>query len=102
MSRRNIAVKTFVTAIVSLLLCGIVAAELPELLSLTDNTSNDLTICKVSSSLLPTAQSVQNVQEAAIDSKNSSHNSLFLRLGPFVEAELIPVLLFILNSILRR
>ena len=101
MSRRNIAVKTFVTAIVGLLLCGIVAAELPELLSLADNTSNDFTVCKVSLSLLPTAKSVQNVQKAAIDLKDSSHNSLFLHLAPFVGAELIPALLFILHSILR-
>ena len=101
MSRRDIAVKTLVTTIVSVLLCGIVAAELPELLSLTDNTSNDFTICKVNSSLLPIAHSVQNVQKAAIDLKDSSHNSLFLHLAPFVGAELIPALLFILHSILR-
>ena len=31
-------------AVVSLLLCGIVAAELPELLSLTDNAANDFTV----------------------------------------------------------
>ena len=101
MSRRHIAVKTFATAIVSLLLCGIVAAELPELLSLTDKTSNDFTICKVSSLRLPNAQSGQNVQKAAIDLNNPSHSSLFLHLGPFVKAELIPALLFILHSILR-
>jgi hypothetical protein len=101
MSRRDIVVKTFATAIVSLLLCGIIAAELPELLSLTDNTSNDFTISKVSSSRLPNAQTVQNVQKGAIDLNNPSHNSLFLHLGPSVKAELIPALLFILHSILR-
>jgi hypothetical protein len=36
-----------VPALLSLLLCGIVAAEFPELLSLTDNTANDFAICKV-------------------------------------------------------
>jgi hypothetical protein len=36
-----------VPALLSLLLGGIVAAEFPELLSLTDNTANDFTICKV-------------------------------------------------------
>jgi hypothetical protein len=101
MSRRDIVVKTFVAAVVSLLLCGITAAELPELLTLTDNTSNDFTICKISSSRLSNAQSVQNVQKAAIDLNNPSHSSLFLHLGPFVKAELIPALLFILHSILR-
>ena len=34
----------FVVAVVSVLLCGIVAGELPELLSLTDNTANDFTV----------------------------------------------------------
>jgi hypothetical protein len=101
MSRRDIAAKAFITAIVSLLLCGIVAAELPELLSLTDNTSNDFTICKVSSSPLPNAQSVRNVQKAATDSKNPSHGSPFSHLGPLVKAQLIPAAVFILHSILR-
>jgi hypothetical protein len=101
MSRRDIVVNTFATAIVSLLLCGIIAAELPELLSLTDNTSNDFTISKVSSSRLPCTQSVQNVQKAAMDLNNPSHGSLFVHLGPFVKARLIPALLFILHSILR-
>jgi len=37
------------SSVVCLLLCGIVSAELPELLSLTDNTSNDFTIRKAGS-----------------------------------------------------
>lgn len=36
-----------IPALLLLLLCGIVAAEFPELLSLTDNAANDFTICKV-------------------------------------------------------
>jgi len=36
-------------SVVCLLLCGIVSAELPELLSLTDNTSNDFTTRKAGS-----------------------------------------------------
>lgn len=40
-------VGVLVPALFLLLMCGIVAAEFPELLSLTDNTANDFTICKV-------------------------------------------------------
>jgi hypothetical protein len=101
MSRRDIVVKTFVAAVVSLLLCGIIAAELPELLTLTDNTSNDFTICKISSSRLSNAQSVQNLQKAAMDLNKPSRSSLFVHLRFFVKAQLISALLFILHSILR-
>ena len=38
--------KILVSVLVSLLLCGIVAAEFPELLSLTDNTANDFALNK--------------------------------------------------------
>lgn len=38
--------KILVPVLVSLLLCGIVAAEFPELLSLTDNTANDFALNK--------------------------------------------------------
>lgn len=41
--------KLSISAIAFLLLCGIVATELPELLTLTDNASNDFTVCKASS-----------------------------------------------------
>jgi hypothetical protein len=38
--------KILVSSLVALLLCGIVASEFPELLSLTDNTANDFTLRK--------------------------------------------------------
>ena len=41
--------KLFISAIVFFLLSGIVATELPELLTLTDNASNDFTLCRASS-----------------------------------------------------
>jgi len=98
MSRRDIAVKTFIAAVVSLLLCGIIAAELPELLTLTNNTSSDFTVRNVSSSPLPNAQSVLKCKESC--------NVLlawlvFIARGPLVKAQLIPALVFILHCILR-
>jgi hypothetical protein len=90
-----------VRALVSVLLCGILAAELPELLSLTDNTSNDFTICKASSLSLPVLQRAKNVRKATIDLDYSSHGSFFLHRGTFEKAELVPSFLLNLHSILR-
>jgi len=45
-SSRSILGRWVFALVVCLLLCGIVSAEIPELLSLTDNTSNDFTIRK--------------------------------------------------------
>jgi hypothetical protein len=45
--------KFLVPALVFLLLCGIVAGEFPELLSLTDNTTNDFTVIRTKSAALP-------------------------------------------------
>lgn len=45
-----------VPVLVSVLLCAIVAAEFPELLSLTDNTANDLKIWKTNPSARPIEQ----------------------------------------------
>jgi hypothetical protein len=55
--------KILVPTIVGLLLCGLVASELPEILSLTDNTANDFTIRKAS-----TPQSAPKVSAASYDS----------------------------------
>ena len=46
---RPILTRLFFTAVACLLLCGIISAEIPELLSLTDDTSNDFTIRKAGS-----------------------------------------------------
>jgi hypothetical protein len=53
MERRRLRYcKSVASALVCLLLCGtIVAAEFPELLSLTDNTANDFTVRRINSSV---------------------------------------------------
>jgi len=43
-SKRIIISKILAQAVLCLLSCGIVAGELPELLSLTDNATNDFTV----------------------------------------------------------
>jgi hypothetical protein len=63
--------KILVPILVSLLLCGIVAAEFPELLSLTDNTANDFTIWKTNPST-PVQQSVATLRLAAAHFEKSA------------------------------
>lgn len=65
--RRSGSVKTLLPMIVGLLLCGLVTAELPEILSLTDNTANDFTIRKA-----PTPQTAPNLSAASYNSSRLS------------------------------
>jgi hypothetical protein len=71
----------FAIALVSLLLCAIVASELPELLTLTDNTANDFTLRRADSFVSAVLHSAENLQKAAIEFNNSTQDSLFGRLG---------------------
>ena len=101
MSGRIIIVRTLGTGLVSLLLCAIVASELPELLSLTNNTANDFTMPFADSFVSPVLHSAKNVPKPAIDFNNSTQDSLFGRMGTPEKMELAPSLLFILYSVLR-
>lgn len=63
-----------VPIIVGLLLCGLMAVELPELLSLTDNTSNDFTVRQA-----PAPQGTPNLRAAScnagwLSSEGAAHN----------------------------
>jgi len=69
--RKSISVKLLVAVAASLFLLGIVAVELPELLTLTDNTSNDFAMRKA------------GVAEFASMLSTSSHRPLPLNMkGP--------------------
>jgi hypothetical protein len=46
LNHRSILARLMFSAIAFVLICGIVSAELPECLSLTDNTTNDFTVRK--------------------------------------------------------
>jgi hypothetical protein len=100
MSPRIIIATTFGIALVSLLCCAIVASELPELVSLTDNTANDFTM-RSADSLVSLLHSVIDVRKPAIEFDNSSRDWLFGRLGTPEKTEFAPSLLFILYSVLR-
>jgi hypothetical protein len=91
-----------VTAIVFVLLCGIVAGEFPELLSLTDNATNDFTLVRTKSAHLPALLHASSHLPAADMNCNALVPSpLFLRLSPFQEAASVPSVRSTLNSVLR-
>src|SRR5215472_15070723 len=93
--------KILARALLCLLLCAIVAGELPELLSLTDNTTNDFTV-RGARSAVPAVRlnASQNGRVADQDSAPAL-DFLSLRESPYEKAELAPSDILILHSILR-
>jgi hypothetical protein len=79
--------KLLVPALVFLLLCGIVAGEFPELLSLTDNATNDFSVIQTKSAALPVHLRTRSLRPATdINCNNRAPILLFSRLRPFEEA----------------
>jgi hypothetical protein len=101
MSRPIITVRTLGIALVSLLLCAIVASELPELLSLTDSAANDFTVRSADSLVWPVSHTAKIVRKAAINFSNSTQDRPFERLGALEKTELAPSLRLILYFVLR-
>jgi len=93
-------VGVLVPALLLLLLCGIVAAEFPELLSLTDNTANDF--CKVKtlgSHDFPEASRAARTVD--IDSSWAVSALLYSRLKPSEQGSLLAPKVIILHPVLR-
>jgi hypothetical protein len=82
--------KILVTVVVCLLLCGIVAGEFPELLSLTDNATNDFTVVRTESTALPILVHASSHPAAEMNGKISATTLLFSDLSPLQEAASIP------------
>ncbi len=93
--------KILVASLVVLLLCSIVASEFPELLSLTDNTSNDFTLRKINTERLGALSDAGG--PVRIADLNSSVLATTLVHSPLIPLEKAPVSseLFILHSVLR-
>jgi len=94
--------KLLVWPLLSILLCGVVASEFPELLTLTDNASNDFTVRKTSTEglgALPEAR--RPVRIADMNSSVPAAILVHSRLIPFEKAAPVPSELLILHSILR-
>lgn len=102
MSARTKIRKILVASLLSILLCGIVASEFPELLSLTDNTANDFTVGKTNTERLHALSDARGpVRIADIDSSVPPVTLLHSRLIPPEKAAPVPSELFILHSVLR-
>lgn len=98
MPSRITIVRILGIALVSLLLCVIFASELPELLSLTDNTANDYAPRSADSLVLPVVCSEMDVPKSAVKFNISTQDS---RLGTSESTELAPLRLRIPYTVLR-
>jgi len=103
MSRRRTRIVGIVARlVVFLVLCGIVGGEFPELLSLTDNTSNDFTVRKTNNAVSPLTRNANRHDRASNLKPNiAEHDGAFSRLGPIETAELVASGVFSLYFILR-
>lgn len=91
MARKRTQVgKILVTAVVCLLVCGIVAGEFPELLSLTDNATNDFTVVQTESTTLPVLVHASSCPAAEINGSISATTLPFSDLSPIQEEASIP------------
>jgi hypothetical protein len=88
--------------VVCLLLCGIVSAEIPELLSLTDNASNDFTIHKTCRREFKPTLSAAIHKSLPPDTKNFECGAHTHCASTFVGVETISTDLLVLHSVLRR
>ena len=100
--RRTHIGKVIVPTVVALLLCVIVTMELPELLTLTNDTTNDFTILRtttVDSFVLPLSGSHRQITGRNFDSP--APELLSTLLSPVEKPALLSSRLFILHSDLR-
>src|SRR5208282_5232936 len=83
-NRKTRISRILVTTLVFLVICGICAAEVPELLSLTDNTSNDFSVCKADL-LVSSVRFEASRGNPVVDSNSNvfAPNFLFSHLNPF-------------------
>jgi hypothetical protein len=94
--------RVFAQAIVFLLLCGIAAREFPELISLTDNATNDFTVTKTDHAASRVLLSPEiSVRNSCTDSNAHLAEMLFSRATQVERIELVPSELSILHRILR-
>jgi len=88
--------------VASLLILGILAAELPELLSLVDNTSNDFVIRKVGRAEYAPPLTAASYISLLPEMKHFGRAACAYGAADFVGAEAISSDLFVLHSVLRR
>ena len=87
--RKIIAAKFFATLITCVLVCGIITIEIPELVSLTDNTSNDFATRTTNSSTSHVQQPITSLRVAASLFKKPAPIALKLNPATIEIAQLI-------------
>jgi hypothetical protein len=88
--------------VVCLLLCGLFAGELPELLTLVDNTANDYTICSAgpaSSTVSPIAKKRVQIADSNCNMRAPEFFSSLMR--PLKKNVIVSSDAFVLDSVLR-
>ena len=85
-----------------LLLCAIVAAEVPELLRLTDETSNDFTMRRASGREVNQTLSAAIHRSVILDTENFEHKGGARDARTFKGAEIVFSDLFVLHSVFRK
>jgi hypothetical protein len=94
--------RILVTVVVCLLLCGVVVGEFPELLTLTDNATNDFTVVRTQSMASPVLVDASSYRQAAeVNGSVPATTVFFSYLSPLQEATLIPARRSALSSVLR-
>ena len=101
-NRRHNRAGLLVPILMGLLILGIVGAELPELLSLVDNTSNDFVVRKIGQGAGTARLAIAVHASALPDTRHFLGDTSANRLATFVGRELISSELFLLHSVLRR
>ena len=97
---QSISVKILLAITVSMLLCGIVATELPELLSLADNALNDFAIRKALNAERSSMLSAANYRPILPNLKGSEYATFIGGAAIFAKPKSSD--LFLLHYVLRR
>jgi hypothetical protein len=101
-NRRSIHSRVLFASVIGVLLCSVFATELPELLSLTDKTSNDFTLRDSTVRLSPTHAGTQAGATIAFVLKNFAQTLGILHAIPHESTTPVSADLQYLHSILRN
>jgi len=102
MSRRCTSAKWLVPVLGSLLILGILSAELPELMSLLDNTANDFVVRKIGRRESATRLALAGYDSVLPAVKHFEYDRCADPAVTFVRAKVASPELFVLHSVLRR
>jgi hypothetical protein len=101
LSRRSIRSRILFSTVIGVLLCSVFATELPELLSLTDSTSNDFTLRDAAVRLSPAHTGTQADATIAFELRNFAWALGVLHSLPHESTTPVSADLQYLHSILR-